>query len=361
MPSPSIPHDAIPTTAQEARARFPGFYANRGIKVLADARRWTVSGMIGDLEESVDSERFAKARKAPIDMRHLLETGRVRGAWARDQQCLVDLDELTTGLPQAANAAYYLRMQVDGLIMVDIEPDCPEDITSALLRLPRVLYAETSMSGRGYHLLMHAPTNLHTAPTAARKTVLREEHGWYELLMEHWVTFTRRPIPTQRLLSAHAQPQRDGDPSRIEDVFADLAAKAAATSAADPTALQTGEQMPEIPLSEQIVTGMIVTAHDRMREPSDFHHDLSRWEFSVLGKLYTAMRSELAKAEGIGSGGYSDIDRTWLLYEAATRILPARDKHTETRHGRPYLLDRAATIVADRRAQEKAERARQSA
>lgn len=351
-PASAQDNDEIPTTAEQTRARFPSFYDNRAIKALADASRWTVSGVIGELPDADDATGYAKARKAPIDIRHLLERGRVRGAWARDEQCLLDLDELTTFLPQAANAAYFLRMQIDGLIMIDIEPDCPEEVASALLRLPRIIYSETSMSGRGYHLLMRAPTNLQNFPQAARKTVLREEHGWYELLMEHWVTFTRRPVPTARIISAHAQPAGDNEPSSTEELFATLAAEAAANAAADASSLATGAQMPEIPLAEQIVTGMIIAAHGHLREPGDFHHDTSRWEFSVLGSLYGWLRSELAKAEGTSSARFSDSDRAWLLYDAVRRILPARPKHAETRNGRPYLLNQAAALVADRRATE---------
>lgn len=348
MPDTSAQDPPIPTTAEQTRSIFPGFYDNRAIKALSESARWTVSGALGDLDEAGD----VKQRKAPIDMRHLLETGRLRGAWARDERCLLSLDELTTRLPQAANAAYYLQMQTDGLIMVDIEPDCPEEIASALLQMPRIIYSETSMSGRGYHLLMRAPSNLDEFPHAAAKTVLREEHGWYELLMEHWVTFTRRPIPTSRIMAAHVHQPDPKTPSTLEELFAQLGENVTASIEVDP--LSTGDQMPEIPLTEQIVTGVVVAAHGHLRSIEDFNHDTSRWEFSVLGSLYGWLRTQLAIAEGTSSHHYDDSDRAWLLYAAAVRMLPARDKHAQLRNGRPYLLDQAASMVAKARASEAA-------
>lgn len=103
---------------------FPNFYANRAIQVLGQVPRWTVSGRLS--EESKG--------KAPIDMRELLDRSRVRRAWARDQQCLVDLRELTERLPDAAHAAFYLMAAVDGLMVVDIEPGCPPEIARKFLR-----------------------------------------------------------------------------------------------------------------------------------------------------------------------------------------------------------------------------------
>ena len=70
---------------------FPAFYGNSAIRALAGASRWTVSGRLGD-------DVGAKG-KAPIDMRALLDIGRVRGAWSVDDQCLVRLDELTGHSP----------------------------------------------------------------------------------------------------------------------------------------------------------------------------------------------------------------------------------------------------------------------
>src|SRR5207248_8940766 len=132
------------TTPADPRGWFPQFYDNPAIRALASARRWTVSGQIGeDIEE----------RKAPIDLRELIDHGRVRGAWSIGPACLTDLDELTCALPAASNAAFFLQAQTDGLVVIDVEADCPPGIAADLLRQPGILYAELSMSGRGFHLV----------------------------------------------------------------------------------------------------------------------------------------------------------------------------------------------------------------
>lgn len=156
-------------------AWFPQFYGNPAIRALADASRWTISGQIGD--DDLDVAGKPPTRKAPIDIRHLLDFGRVRGAWALDERCLVTLDELTQAVPDAANNAFYLQALTDGLLVLDIEPDCPPHIAVDLLRLPGALYSELSMSGNGFHILAPLPQNFHDFPIASTKRVLREEHG----------------------------------------------------------------------------------------------------------------------------------------------------------------------------------------
>lgn len=331
-------------TGDQIRQTYPLFYGNPIIsKVLAHQSRWTISGVIGEIDES--PERYAKQRKAPIDLRCLLRENRIRGAWAKDEQCLVTLDELTERLPYAANTAYYLRMNIDGVLMVDIEPDCPSEIASVLLKMPGILYSETSMSGKGYHLLMRKPTNMQAWPEAAAKTVLRHKKGWYELLLEHWATFTRNPIPADRIAQAHAAPVLEDTPSTLEELFADLAVHAA-TSGPASSIVHTQIERPEIPYADQIVEGMLVSADNRFKEPADFNHDLSQWEFSVLGRLNYWLNTHITRHAGTTTHVYTDADRAWLLYEAATYVLPPRPKHSEMRNHRPYLLDQAASMIA---------------
>jgi hypothetical protein len=330
------------TTPADPRGWFPQFYDNPAIRALATAHRWTVSGQIGE-----DSEE----RKAPIDLRELIDHSRVRGAWNIGPACLTDLDELTYALPGASNAAFYLQAQTDGLVVVDIEPDCPPEISADLLRLSGILYSELSMSGQGFHLIAPVPVNLHDFPVAAGKRVLRQEHGWYEILLDHWVTFTRFPVPDRIIDQVATIP---GPPrfAAIEELYAELAAKARETPSVSATAVHTGGAAPDIPHAAEIIERTLASARDRLRDPSAFGHDMSRWEFSVLGMLYRWMQIPLGTYSAFGVR-YSATDRTWLLYRAALGVIPARPKHKQLRNGRPFLLDRAAALVADRDAAEK--------
>lgn len=317
-------------------AQFPDFYDNTAIRMLGEAVRWTVSGRLGD---DVDGKG-----KAPIDMRALLDLGRVRGAWTTGEECLVTLGELTSRLPDAANHAFYLQAPTDGLMVIDVEPNCPTDIASNLLALPGLIYTETSMSGHGYHLLAALPENFYDHTTASSKRVLREEHGWYELLLYHWVTFTRIPVEEAVIERAQKTDLAFAPFTSLEDVYASLASKAQPSVCAPATPLWGDAS--EIKGGQQIVERTLEAARPRLKRLDDFADDHSRWEFSILGTLFREMRQHLVVVGFLCRTSYSASDQAWLLYQAAVQAIPGRAKHHERRNGRPFLLDRAAAMVA---------------
>ena len=321
----------------DPRTLFPEFYGNSAIRLVAGATRWTVSGRLGAGDGTDGRDTY----KAPIDMRHLLATGRTRGARVPDKTCLVTLGELTDRLPAAANAAFFVRAQIDGLLVVDIEPDCPPEVSRRLLAMPGIRYAEVSMSGRGYHLLMEIPESFDDYPDAANSRVLREEHGWYELLLDHWVTFTRRPIP--------ARAGEQDDSITLEEIYAELAVAQAAKPSGGSGSVPTGDEVPEIAGADEIVERTIDGARERFKTPGDFGGDMSRFEFSVLGVLHREMRKHVSRIGFLKRTRYSDSDEAWLLYMAVGKVLEPRAKHLERRNGRPFLLDRAAAMVAANR------------
>lgn len=323
----------------DPRANFSDFYTSAAIRSLSDASRWTVSGRLGDETKG----------KAPIDLKHLLVTGgRVRGAWSRDEQCLVTLNELTEQLPTAANAAFYLQAATDGLIVIDIEPSCPAEISAQLLALPETIYSEVSMSGRGYHLIVPLPENFHDHNAAAGKKVLREEHGYYEILLEHWCTFTRRPISHEDWNCVHSANEPEPEHASAAALYASLAKTAKATGTTS-TTVHTSVETPEITGGEEIVSRTLDGADPRFKTLDDFAGDASRWEFSVLGTLYNEMRHHLVVVGYLRRTSFSDCDLAWLLFEAVQQVLPPRSKHRERRNGRPFLLDRSAAMVAENR------------
>jgi hypothetical protein len=338
-------------TSEGPRHWFPNFYENPAIRAIASASRWTISGRLGD---ETDPESKESTRKAPIDVRHLLDgcniscrhTGPLRGAWSIDSTCLVTLDELTDAIPQAANTAFYLQAQTDGLMVLDIEPDCPPGTAAELLRLPGTLYKELSMSRRGFHLVAPLPKNFHDFPIAAGKRVLREKNGHYELLLDHWATFTRDPVP-QRIIDHVAARPAPVQFTSYEDLYASLAEHARASASGSALDIDTSDEMPEIPYAREIVGETLDQARDQLRSIDDFDNDHSRWEFSVLASLYSWMRTQLRSYSAVGIE-YASSDIAWLLYAAAIEVIPTRPKHSQRRNGRPFLLDRAAALVADR-------------
>lgn len=344
----------------DPRAWFPQFYDNPAIRALASACRWTISGQLGELDDE------NSGRKAPIDVRHLLEgctpgcrhAGPLRGAFALDATCLLTLEELTAALPNAANAAFYLQATSDGLVVIDVEPGCPPQVAADILRLPQILYSEVSMSGQGLHLVAPLPVNFHDFAVAAGKRVLREEHGWYEILLDHWCTFTRVPVTKHPAGHPADHVAAPGDPADLEDLprffsveelYADLAAKARPSLSLSASAVSTETEMPDIAYSQAIIEQTLAGSHKRLKRPEDFGHDLSRWEFSVLGVLYSWMQVPLGTYRDLGAR-YTVGDQAWLLYRATLEVIPSRPKHAQMRNGRPFLLDRAAALVAAREA-----------
>lgn len=303
----------------DPRSAYPAFYENPIIMAISDAARWTVS----------DNE------KVPIDMRALLDRGLIWGAREISETCLVTLDEMTDKLPQAANNAYYLRAQTDGFLVLDIEKTCPPEVAAELLKIP-AMYVETSMSGRGYHLVLPLPANFWAYPIATGKRVLKEQHGWYEILLDHWVTFTRNVIP------ATALPQPDLSGNAWEDLYETLASNAVEAPTVE---FDIAMERPDIVRLDQIIELMTRRGLDKGLD--DFHGDYSRFEFSTLGTLYNRLRPILVAIKDAEPGADFDASaKSWLLYEAATRLLPPRGKHDEIRNGMPLLLNAAAELVA---------------
>lgn len=322
-------------TGDNARADLPLIYTNQAVLALGREPRWTVSDMT----------------KRPIDMRHLIDgcgsrcqhEGPARGAWATDERCLVSLDELTDFLPRAANRAFWLQGTIDGLLMLDVEGSCPPEEAARLLSMTSDVYRERSMSGKGFHLLLPLPSNFYDFPVAAAKVVLKHPQGWWEILIEHWATFTGTPVGDISALG----PGPAAGPS-WEDVYAEVAASAVEVRALD---INVDAERPDILRREQVLEIILRDGHKR--DPADFGGDMSRFEFSVLGVLYNRLRNVTKAVESVTPDYvYDETALAWLLYDAATSLLEHRPKHDEIRNGMPLLLNSAVALIAQRLASE---------
>ena len=319
-------------TTPDPRSTYAEFYDNPIIQAIADIPRWTVSDN----------------KKVPMNMREIIKSGgkRLWGAHEISEQCLVTLDDMARAMPGAANNAFYLRSQTDGLVVLDIEKTCPPEIRDELLKIPG-LYTEYSLSGKGYHVVLPLPANFWEYPIATGKKVLRHEEGWYELLLDHWVTFTRNPVPLENL------PAPDFDDPWTK-LYASLAEKAVET----PTStFDFSDERPEIPRREQILN--LMTRRPLEKSLDDFNGDLSRFEFSTLGVLYNRLGPILvAVADAEPDAVFDETVKAWLIYEAAMTVIPHRDKHDEIRNGVPLLLNAAVALVARRLGDKAAQEAR---
>ena len=295
---------------------FPDFYNNAFVQSIKDKPKWTVS----------DNE------KMPIDIYALVHKNCIYGAsMDRGYNPLVTLDELCDILPNATNNAFSLDAITDKFVVLDIEPDCPEKIKKSLLQMP-YLYGEVSMSGKGYHLVFPLPDCIKDYPIAQTKIVMKEEHGYYEILMSHYVTFTRNVIPPTT-----------GTKS-FEELFQKMAAAQKETKRLD-IDVSNELSLDDIPYIDDILR--LLYKQHYTKTINDFYGDNSKYEYGYMGFLHYKLCTIL-KVSCIQENGhdYTDDEKTWILYTVAKEQFEYRAKHDETRDGLPWLLYLAREIVA---------------
>lgn len=292
---------------------FAPFYTNDFVKAIQHNERWTVSDK----------------NKMPIDIWCLITEQRISGAQCTDGNSLADLDTVIKTLPKAANNTYYLDSLIDNIVVLDIEPTCPDDIKDMLLKLP-YLYGEISMSGKGYHLVFPLPDCFSEYPIAQNKTVMKEEHGYYEILLNHYITFTRNAI---------APSTKEMD---FEAVFRRLASEQKESIRKNEFTLEIDSE--NIPFRDEIV--QMLENQKYKKSLSDFFNDKSKFEYGYIGFLCFKLKQILSITYIKKRHDYNDSEKAWLLYEAAKDVIPYREKHEETRNKLPWLLYLTHEVLA---------------
>lgn len=308
---------------------FPEFYNHPFIQTIAPNERWTVSDNT----------------KRPLDMYLYIYQQRISGALFTDENSLVSLPTLCAHIPNAVNNAYYMDALIDNFVVLDIEKTCPDDIKAELLKLPYI-YGETSLSGRGYHLIFPAPACLREYPVAMKKTAMKDPKGHYEILLNHYVTFTRNMIPP-------ADETNTGD---FEALFRQMASQQVAVSRTD---VDINNIEPEHgPDYDKIVN--LLQRQTYKKTIDSFYGDVSKFEYGCMGFFHTKLKSILKvntiAIEEVFSEEeqkmvprkyiYSDNEKAWIIYEVCKDKIPHRAKHDETRDGLPWLLYLAREVIA---------------
>lgn len=339
----------------DPRAAFPSFYNNSVIKHLGRYAKWSVSD--------------ANAR--PINVPALLQG---RGLFGASQHKLntdaVTLDTLTTNLPEATNATFFANAANDGVLIIDVEKTCPPYIAEQLLQLPGCYYMEVSKSGKGFHLIMPMPTDpdikrkIHASTLAA----LRAPAGVFEVLLYHWVTFTRRIVTDDHIDTLHRNSRQKAANDQLADVeatdaerqalcndidyrsvdglidslFAHRQSSPASTlnyeQAIDTQALEQARALPKY----ELLYNSLVNA-ECSYTLDDYVGDHSRFEFAMLGWLHHTF-TNLAFAQGV-IAHYDHMAQAIIVYDALTHRIDHRIKHDEFRDGMPLLLYGALRIV----------------
>lgn len=272
-------------------------------------------------------------------MHVLKEQGRLIGAMFHDNRSLFTLDELDNyienlyaqhGYPNTklSNHAYYVDAAMDQFVVLDIESKCPDDIKSKLLQLP-YLYGEVSMSGKGIHLILPVPDAWYDFPLVQSKPAIKEKNGYYEVLMNHFCTFTGNMI-------APALP--NADPKAFETIYTDLA------DASGTTAIHNMD-IQDIKLDATADIDFLMEqlhncAEGYTKTPADYADDMSKYEFFYITDLYKRLTNllRLNRPTNTDNITYSPDEIAAMLYQTASETLAPRSKHNEKRDGLPWLL-----------------------
>ena len=293
--------------------KYIDFYNNKFIHSIAFNERWTIS----------------TKEKIPVDMKKIKYDGIVVGAKYTDERCLMSLPELLSEIPEAANHAYYLDAIVDNFVVLDIEPTCPDYIKHKLLELPYI-YGEKSMSGKGYHLVFPLPSSIEDFKAAQTKPALKDDNGYYEILMNHYVTFTRDMIPPSHGIG------------NFNSLFNELASKQKLTNRKD-FSLDKTATINNIPSSDSIL--YVLGKNKPKKEISDYGNDASRWEFAY-GRSLVAKLEQILNVKMLKSHNFTNDEKALLIYKTLKENLPPRDKHDTERQGLPWLLYIAQEVIA---------------
>lgn len=291
------------------------FYQHPFIQTIKDRPHWAIS----------DKD------KRPIDIKYLQWEHKIIGAdVTKDYNPCVTLSELLAQIPNAANCAYYLDAIIDNFVILDVEPDCTDELKQKFLNT-NYLYGEISLSGHGYHFVYELPKILLKYPAAQQKTIMKGEHKYYEILLNHWVTFTGKQIPKNE------NPTID-----FVEIFEYLACRQTEIIRTD---ISIEDLKPNEIHEEDLILRTLSGQH-YMKTPEDFDNDVSRYEYGHMGFLHFKMNCMLQNPMLKDRHTYTPTEKAWLLYEAAKQQIPPREKHETFRDGLPWLLYLAQEIIA---------------
>lgn len=353
MTSTTHPELSSVSTPTEVVNAFPEFYGNPVIRQMAGRRAWAVTDN----------------NKRPVSIPPLITTGDVIGAslYSLDTDA-VTLAEMVAMLPQATNCAYYFDTLVEKHVILDIEADCPPHVADELLTLlPLAAYSEVSRSGKGYHLVLPLPDNFYELPKLSTIPVkIQHPDRSHEVLLNHWITYTRIPIPPER--TRHLDFSR-ATPTLWAEIFADLVDKAPLGQRPTHTthesqvftqpleALSTTQPPEEADIDYQIISHVNTVFDERYNKtPEDFNNDMSRWEYSQLSFLVKETSKSLTTHKAIAEAlsvttGINPITTpapehvARMTYQLAQDLIPHREKHTQERQGMPFLLYQIVALV----------------
>ena len=180
-------------------------------------------------------------------------------------------------------------------------------------------------------------------PNAQDKIVFKEpDGGIYEILIEHYVTFTGNIVT----------PQVNPNVERMSfaQLFEELASNQKPTN--------RGQDV-DFDGLVQVETGQIERVYQLLRNaadswrktPEDFKDkynkvDWSTYEFAYTGYLYDKLEIILKVSAIKDEHTYTDDEKVSILYNITKDVIPFRKKHEEHRNGYPWLVYLIISIMS---------------
>ena len=285
---------------------------NQVIQKIKDNKRWTISDQ----------------NKVPINFVRLRDLGRVEGAYMPDHTCLSTLEDVASFPFKNPKYAYFIRSEIDKICVLDIESSCPDDIKEWLLSVPH-LYAERSLSGLGYHLILDLPEEFDSYPDYIKNKISLSEKPYYEILLEHYVTFTGDEVDLSN---------REKTTS-IDEVFQRLI-KTQKKKEETKSVKISHIDLEDIPKANEVI--LIVNNNTNEIDPSRYLNptgevDNSKYEYAYACAILRQTKRVL-KLNKFKNLKYDDNKIITLSAKILESRLTYRKKHSTTRSNIPWLL-----------------------
>lgn len=132
--------------------------------------------------------------KFPVNFIETIKQNRIVGLTARNKTQTVDYYTLCNYILDTA----IITMTIpEGYMILDVESYATDEFKQYCKTL-NPIYAETSLSGKGMHLLFEYPSNYKKYPQAMNRSVIKSKDKTFEILFDHVCIFTGNEIQTTK-------------------------------------------------------------------------------------------------------------------------------------------------------------------
>lgn len=312
------------------------FLKHNGINDLVEETIWTISNSKKIPQNIVDLILLDKESNAYNHTEEYLTSARLL------VDCLADKNL------EPNNLACFLDTIITNYAVIDIEPKCPDVIKEKFLNLKDdcIKYKEVSLSGKGIHLFIEITNEtFEKYPILLEKTVIKEKHGWYELLLSHYVTFTMKEIESYSDIEKYDEEYIDVY-SSIDDILEYLTSTTKITNSESiDIEILTDENVENLPGYNRLYSLGLDKIKEYTKTPEDFSNDMSRYEFGIASYLMYNLKNMTNISYVKIKHEYTNDEIIYIGYKILTETLTPRKKHKQKREKLPWLYYLVKRVV----------------